>query len=1135
MTTYNNYPRLYSLSTIGTIYHYHSDYLFHPLRTDFVGDSGSGKSMIADFLQLIFVANSTQYKSATNENRHIRNIVHPKAYKAYIFLNIEIAEHQYAVIGVHINSSNDDVSPFIIHDGFDIKQELVPFYKPIRYKDLLKKENNEDLILDFEGLAYYLSTEKIGVERHICEKFSAKDYHKILLKHQILPIDLTKSDKTIDSYAQVIRSFSRGKDLILDSGGLKKFIFGDTYANEINAKFKEEIKSIEKDLKATNDNKIEIAQITEKSKKLANLQMLKKQSDETKKVYLKAMIVYNAKLYNEANAELMQEKINQLQLNTEIILLKLKEQTKLLTDFDMAKQNLNTFTDEENKLNLQASINKKNTETGFKEFNRLMVILKQVEQVNQWLLHYKDIFEITENYQLQQTNKKEKKELAHFENILEANLSFFKESLWLKEDYETATIFYQNEIIRLNKEIEILETLANFTNLADKNSLANWAFQQEKAFSIQEWSVLLYFQQLNRQKPIYPIRKDRYLPVPEELFANIQERVENPREEGFWLNLNGVREFITFVDKKIFENLDKEALKKTLVTLQKTVQMELDNNKKEKNNIENLNKAFRDLEISIKKGVDLYLKKDAILNYMPPISIEIGENEFSEIIKIYEENKNEVTKELEQADKSYKTLFELEQSQIKRQKELNDTLIPELNTFFSTHSKEAIAQTITELNLQKNNYIQQLNEAKIYNIYLITNELETQLLEKEVKKILQEKENKSEPLIEIIKELTQKVADLNTELENSKKEYETQCKLLLSKEEIESIIIKGGNIFYPARPGGERDDYLVKETAYTGAYTSILENYAQEEQERFIKNKSFIDLAQFILPDLFKKNEAIESEVISKIDKHLNELNDKAKDFGKTRINALIRVIESIELHYDTCMEVIRRMKRFFNKKAAEITGGHTVTLHDEEATNYNRKWMAEFKREIRFNKIIYTENTLFFDLNERTSLEDMMLKIYQSYKGSLPSVKISDLLNPLSYFTLSFSMKNANGKTHDISYGSTGQIYSAIALLCIARLSVVEEKELKEPIKGIRFMPIDEAEGLGSNYEMLYKIAIATNHQIISMSIKYVDYDLKAHYIYELNGNKDKTLQINHKAYGIFTGDYIYNLSDYYDKMIEL
>ena len=42
------YPRIYSLSTIGIIHHQKNDYIFHPYCTDFIGDSDSGKSIIAD-------------------------------------------------------------------------------------------------------------------------------------------------------------------------------------------------------------------------------------------------------------------------------------------------------------------------------------------------------------------------------------------------------------------------------------------------------------------------------------------------------------------------------------------------------------------------------------------------------------------------------------------------------------------------------------------------------------------------------------------------------------------------------------------------------------------------------------------------------------------------------------------------------------------------------------------------------------------------------------------------------------------------------------------------------------------------------------------------------------------------------
>ena len=51
------YPRIYSISTVGIRNHNNADFLIHPLRTDFTGESTTGKSLIgADIPQLILTA-----------------------------------------------------------------------------------------------------------------------------------------------------------------------------------------------------------------------------------------------------------------------------------------------------------------------------------------------------------------------------------------------------------------------------------------------------------------------------------------------------------------------------------------------------------------------------------------------------------------------------------------------------------------------------------------------------------------------------------------------------------------------------------------------------------------------------------------------------------------------------------------------------------------------------------------------------------------------------------------------------------------------------------------------------------------------------------------------------------------------
>lgn len=66
------YPRIYSLSTIGIIHHQKNDYIFHPYCTDFIGDSDSGKSIIAIYCNLYLLvlpfSVPQPYQSKTDEN-----------------------------------------------------------------------------------------------------------------------------------------------------------------------------------------------------------------------------------------------------------------------------------------------------------------------------------------------------------------------------------------------------------------------------------------------------------------------------------------------------------------------------------------------------------------------------------------------------------------------------------------------------------------------------------------------------------------------------------------------------------------------------------------------------------------------------------------------------------------------------------------------------------------------------------------------------------------------------------------------------------------------------------------------------------------------------------------------------------
>lgn len=140
--------------------------------------------------------------------------------------------------------------------------------------------------------------------------------------------------------------------------------------------------------------------------------------------------------------------------------------------------------------------------------------------------------------------------------------------------------------------------------------------------------------------------------------------------------------------------------------------------------------------------------------------------------------------------------------------------------------------------------------------------------------------------------------------------------------------------------------------------------------------------------------------------------------------------------------------------------------------------------------------------------------------------VSVNKLLDPSSYYELEFKMESETGR---INKGSTGQTYAAIALLCIARLSVMSNEEGKKAQPAVRIMPIDEAEGLGSNYDMLHDIARNYDYQLISLSINPVGkFNDGGQYIYMLHKNMEVEEPVNYTPMAILSdGDKILDSSD--------
>ena len=313
------------------------------------------------------------------------------------------------------------------------------------------------------------------------------------------------------------------------------------------------------------------------------------------------------------------------------------------------------------------------------------------------------------------------------------------------------------------------------------------------------------------------------------------------------------------------------------------------------------------------------------------------------------------------------------------------------------------------------------------------------------------------------------------------------------------------------RSSGEKYD-TIKER-YKDARNLFVDKYLANDKHKYEGEEDWRKLARGVLPEIFKGNEITEDQFSTEIDERLQHIIDQNTVIGDRKIQLLIDVFNEVEVRFSQFSNEVDLLRRFFNDNDKRITGGHKVTLKFDSSQDYPISWIGTFKKQMRQESL--NRAGLFKTIDEGIDFKEIIQKCFKQCGGKKGDPKITDLLNPKKYFELGFSLQKDNIKNS----GSTGQVYSAVALLCIARISLIEKDENGKRRDGVRFMPVDEAEGLGSNYEMLSNIAKKEDYQIISMSINPVgEFEEGNHYIYMLNEPEDESVPINGNPFAQFS-----------------
>ena len=1069
----SNFPRIHSLSTIGIKQHYNCDYVLHPTRTDFSGESGSGKSMVADMIQLILVGSSV-FKSSTESNK-IREpkgmVLEPKGRQhgiGYAFLNIEVAHMGFIVLGAYIESSHNKVQPFMIQAGFDWDENLSPLKKPLYYEDLLVSNK----VLSIEILQSKLSDVQL-------KPLTRRSFHQILFDQGLLSLNLTDK-KTLESYASILRSFSRGKGFKTDSASLKSFLFGDDDQNRLMKKFQEEVQGINSELSEHQRYMEEISLIHDKQRHLVDVVRLSHDYESKRLEYHSAKVSFwstqNEKHLKELDAVT-------LEFNTGRCKKILLQQKKAILEIDaiLSSQKLDK---ELRSLNVDKGQSEQNEKIAFDEFEKAKQQQIVVNEVETWISddNTGSLNDLEKLYKKERGRVLKKDLLNRFILHLKRSeqLVAFESSKW-KTDFEVQRTKFPSDFKMMEDELATLKALAAFSNRENTNSLASWATKNLSfPVSLEHESVLVHFQKFPIAKP--KVSEPRYVRHPEELFESLD--IKKKTKNGFWINMDGVYEHIMYVDKRLLNTANSNELVELdnahsdLVAQTKRLEQKIHNAR--------LLKQTLDFFEKTEEAIHLYEDRENVLTRDNSRIGNLTEQEFDEHINTYR-NKIEIKNQYDDAKKAFEKILANRSFSQQKSQELQDKIKSLLEPFdIITITDKKVDVLIEERNSTLKALTDELDAlSKLVDIESIskaTFPTDTGLTN--VLMLISEFSEEYNHVRELKNTLDQKSSGSKKQFEASQQEFLSIYRMQFDFSQ-KLVVLDNPD-------EGEKNikgQLLQTETKFKTKY-DLVKEYADNQAQ--LSDYSVGMLAHNLLPTVFESSNITPEMVEMKIAERLSKLTRDMQEIGSRKVEILKRVFSEVHKTYNQYLEKIQGIDSYLKRKNHGITGGNRASLKYRKSTDYPERWMAPFRKQL---DDALMNVGLFNDMTKEVDIYKMMLTAFKAAGGSA-KVSPQDLLNPKSYFELDFDIKLETGESNA---GSQGQTYTANALLGLARLSLIES----DNTTGIKIMPIDEAEGLGGNYDMLHKLAKSEGYQIVSMSIETAGDIVKGEqYIYIMNEN---------------------------------
>lgn len=996
------YPRIYSISTVGIRKHYNQDYLLHPLRTDFTGINGVGKSIIADLIQLILIPDPDLIVFGTdgidNNERQPYSLPYESTI-AYAFLNIEVEPEKFIAVGVCLpNRRSRRIRSFIVLGSNDLDADISKITYPASKLLTNQHFRKDDTIPSIEDLTIHLRENNQVDLRYYTHKKDKIKFRSFLYNKEILPINVG-TDSNLKAYAKVIQSFSKAKSLdIKKSQSLKKFLLEDTtkeYEDDFNS-HKSDFKKLLDDYQRLNNY---IEELTQKQKALFKLKTKEEIKVEAHKNYL-----------------------------TKDLQLTIQEQKVTQSEFKEAKQELQKNIAERKETQLrysQTELRISKAEQQLKDNKALLLIVEQYRQELSELNNIKSSIKKIIDIDPPQINEEIDGNLdinSLDENEIVRKISFLKPIYEKYGSFALIESYYEEQKIKIEDlkqqtklKISEINQVIDIISSAKSDSLLNKVVDSKSKLSIEQKTALFHIIDVSWNKPKQIEAGTRYT---SDLNIISAENIEVEKEQdGIWLDYGNIKEFVELKgDRQLYndnESIDlilqskKEDLKKSLIIEEQKLK-EIDNFQTDKDsNIPDL-----ELDSRLKDYTAFQQVKEAAL---------IAKNTNNKIASL----------------KDRENIHQENISKLQIQIELE------------------IEESNLEQHISKLDKSIKINEKALQH-FLTTKAKDESRLTSLIQDIIPGQQKKYDELKEKLKDIDLDYLKKETKFTSAflYDEIDLQTENNLDKEDIDKL----------------EHTFIQSNTDYISEYKSATNLFQETKDRNNLEFNAELEEQTYKFAILERVLLGKKIKYTDKISESLIDSNREREKISESIFETMIKVFSKTKRKFVEYQDEIRSLNSFF--RGRKISGQYFFKIDFTPHSEFDIKWLNDLQ--LRATSV-YKSGEITFGESVETFIEEC----FKSLTNSKKTVQLANLLDPKSYFDLSASLTDEN---NSIS-GSTGQSYTAIVLLGIGRLSVVQNSKRN----GIKFIILEETASLDNhNFQTVSKIAEEFGYQIITMTPKF-------------------------------------------------